>query len=92
MRYLTINTISFTDDFGDDFAIKDIRPIPDTYSLKDTVTLRANDRIDEIASRPEYYGDEAEAESYRIVDFNLERLYEAKFNLARIRTLKIPLR
>lgn len=92
MRYQTIDTISFTDIYGDSFAIKDMREIPDTYATKDTETIKENDRIDEIVSRTEYYGADTEGESYKLVDYNLEKLYEEKFDLSKITILKVPLR
>lgn len=91
MRYAEIDTVSYEDVNGNIKAVKDMREYP-SYTLKDKVKLRVGDRVDEIVTRAEHYGDDAEGESYKVVDFNIEEIYEEKFDLSRIRTLGVPLR
>jgi len=89
MRYVDIENITFTDINGNSFEIKDIRPIPEQQLLT-SLKLSKNDFIDEIASRPSIYGDGAEDLTFKIVDLNIIKIVESKFNFDNIRTLKIP--
>jgi hypothetical protein len=91
MRYAEIATISFTDFYGNKYAIKDMREYP-AYNTMENLSTRADDRIDEIATRKEYYGDDAEGETYKICEHNIEALFEARFDMANIKSLRIPVR
>ena len=90
MRYIGIDTISFTDVNGNTFPIKDIRPIP-IYTTLLEIDVKENDMIDEIASRDIVYGSDGEDQSYKIFDHNITLLMEAGFDMSKIKTLRIPI-
>jgi hypothetical protein len=91
MRYFEVDTVSFTNDFGNSFAIKDMREYT-KQSRASTVTLRTGDRADEIATRQEYFGDGAEGDTYKIIDLNIVALFESNFDLSKLKTLEIPVK
>lgn len=91
MRYQTIPTISFTDIYGKSYAIKDKREYP-KYSTGSTLDIKVGDSIDEIITRREYYGDDSEGEVYKAVEHNIEDLFEAKFDVSKLKSIKIPVR
>lgn len=89
-RYINIPTVIFTDKDGKSYPIKDIRPIPKEETAF-TIDLKEGDDIDDIATRPNVYGDGAEGMAYRIWDANIVQMYEADFDTAKMKTLRIPL-
>jgi hypothetical protein len=89
MRYVNINNVSFTRLNGDSVLIKDFREYP-AYIKRLSYSVKANDMIDEIITRKDLLGDSAESESYKIVDFNITRLFEADWNLGSLRSIDIP--
>lgn len=91
MRYQTIDTISFTDIYGKKFAIKDLREYP-KYTTSVIVNLKINDQIDEVVTNKAYYGDGTEGEIYKVVEHNIEALFEAKFDSTKLKRLEIPIR
>jgi len=90
MRYEAIDSIIFTDINGIATTIKDMREYPD-YQTFVKINLKNGDEIDEIASRQDIYGNEGEGESFKIVDNNIIKLFEADFNLEELNKLDIPL-
>ena len=90
MRYIKIDTISFTDIDGKQYPIKDIRPIP-VYTTLLEIDVREIDRVDEIASREIVYGAGGEDQSFKIFDHNIILFMEAGFDMSKIKTLKIPI-
>ena len=90
MRYETIENITFTNISGKSIEIKDIRPYPE-YQLMVSLLIKAEDEIDEIASRKEIYGDSAEDQTYKIIDFNIVKLFENDFDLQKLTRLSIPI-
>lgn len=90
MRYEPIDTISFTNRENVTVNIKDFRPYP-VYNTFVALKIKQGDDIDEIATRQGIYGDEAEGESYKIVDNNIIKLFENKFDLGKLTKLDIPL-
>lgn len=89
MRYVQIDTISFTDVNNKQFAIKGIRPIP-TYTTLIEVVVKDNDTIDEIATRDKTYRAGAEDQSYKIYDHNVINLVDSRFDLGKLKLLKVP--
>jgi len=89
MRYESVDTTSFTNHNNKTYAVKDKREYPN-YEKLIHVVVNSEDMIDEIASRYEVYGDGGEAESYKIVDYNIVKLFEAEFDLSKIYSLDIP--
>lgn len=90
MRYEIIDNISFTNRENVTVNIKDFREYPD-YTTFVALKIKQGDRIDEIASRLEVYGNEAEADSYKIVDNNIIKLFENDFDLTKLLKLDISL-
>lgn len=91
MRYFDIDTISFETDIGGKFAIKDMREYP-SYTTAQIINIKNFDRPDEIATRQEHFGDDAEADTYKIIDHNIAELFDAKFDLSKLKKLRIPVR
>ena len=89
MRYETVDTIPFTNHNNKTYSIKDRREYPDYEKLL-SVVITNDDKIDELASRNEAYGDGGEDKSYKIVDYNIVNLFEADFSLSKINSLEIP--
>jgi hypothetical protein len=89
LRYIQIDTISFTDVNGNSYAIKDMREIPD-YVKMTTVDVKTSDKIDEIASRNMVYREGAEDQSFKIFDMNRVKLHETEYDLGRVKLLEIP--
>jgi len=89
LRYQTIETVPFIDIYGDHYAVKDLREYP-KYSTASLSNIRVGDAIDEIVTAR--YGDGTEGEVYKAVEHNIEDLFEAGFDLSKIRSLKIPIR
>jgi hypothetical protein len=69
MRFLTTPNILFTDINGNIFQVKDKRDIPN-YNLLAIYNKNADEDMDEIIVRPEFYGEGQEALNYLLVDFN----------------------
>ncbi len=88
-RYIEEDTISFTDIDGNRYPIKDMREFP-TYVDAFTFQLIGNEELDEIASRRDVYGDDGENLSYKIVEHNKALMVDYKFNLTKMKELKIP--
>lgn len=63
-----------------------------SYVLFDSIVPQKGDRINEIATRRQYYGDDAEGESYKVVEFNIEKLFENQFDVSKLKILEIPVR
>jgi len=90
LRYLTIDTISFTDKDGNTFPVKDIRPIPsEPVSL--AVPVVAETMLDEVASRNGVYGEFGEDQTYRLFDANVTKLLENNFDVSKLAEIKVPL-
>lgn len=90
MRYALVDDIVFTDINGKEYTIKDFRPY-EQFKTFAKIKLQGEKYLDEIATRPEYYGDDAEGESYKIADANIVKLFEADFDLSKIKELQVPL-
>jgi hypothetical protein len=89
IRDYYLDDVVFTDYHGRSYRIKDIRPFPD-YVFSKTINISGADDIDEIASREEIYGRDGESLAYAIIDFNKEKLFDAKYDMTKLRTLDIP--
>jgi hypothetical protein len=89
MRYTNVETITFTDIDGKSTAVKDMRLLPAQTIVK-TISVIGSIELDEIASRKDIYGDGGENLSYKIFEANLLEIVERRFDLSRIRSLKIP--
>jgi len=90
LRYLNVDTITFTDVNNNSYRVKEIRDIisePISFELN----INKGDFLDEIASRKDIYGNYGESETYRIFDANIVRLTEVNFDLTKVRSVKIPL-
>ena len=90
MRYLEINTISFTNKDGNTFPVKDIRPIP-SESVSLALPVVDETMLDEIASRSDIYGEFGEDQTYRIFDANVVKLLENNFDVSKLAEVRIPL-
>ncbi len=90
MRYLGIDTISFTNKHGKTLPDKDIRPIPsEPVSL--ALPVIEETMLDEVASRSEIYGEFGEDQTYRLFDANVTKLLENNFDVSKLAEVKIPL-
>lgn len=87
MRYVSIDSVSFTSLTGRTRPFKPLREIPQ-YGFARRRRITYERTIDEIAYAE--FGEGGEADSYAIADFNAAKLVDAGFNLSRIDSLKIP--
>ena len=71
--------------------IKDIRQFPN-YVRSHNIPITEKDSLDEIATRKDIYGDDAEDEYYRIFEFNAALLIDNGLKLINIGSLDIPSR
>jgi hypothetical protein len=90
MRYLNIPTVTFTAINGVSYQVKDRRPIS-VFDTAFEIDLNANDDLDEVASRPDIYGDNAEGLAYAIVDNNIVKFVETNFDVTKIKRVAIPI-
>lgn len=90
MRYIDIETITFIDQNGNRYPVKDIRIIPD-YAHLFTIKKQPSDEIDEIATRFDVYGPLTESDSYKLWDHNKIAFTEARFDLSTVSEVRIPL-
>jgi len=90
MRYVDVDTLAFNDKNGNQYSVKDIRPMK-KLNTGDTIKVEEDMEIDEVVSRPEYYGNDAEGLSYLVVDHNAEKLVENNFDISKLKKLKIPI-
>ena len=90
MRYIDVDTVTFTDINGKSYPVKDRRDIS-TQTLAFEIDVKEGDLLDEVASRREVYGDFGEVHAWRIFDLNIVRLTEVGFDMSKIKRLKIPL-
>ena len=92
MRDFGLPNITFTDDKGKSYSIKDMKDYTEnSYQTWFDYELQNEEQIDEIASRKSVYGEGSESEFYRIMEHNMIALFDNMFDMSRIKTLKIPL-
>lgn len=90
MRYIDIETITFIDQNGVRYPVKDIRIIP-TYAHIFTLKKQPTTDIDEIATSPDVYGALTEGDSFKIWDHNIVAFTEARFDISKVKEVRIPL-
>jgi len=89
MRYVEIETISFTDIIGNQYPVKEMREYP-VYQTLFEIKIEDGDYIDEIASRPQVFGEGSEDQAYLIFEHNIVAIAEADWDLSKIKKLRIP--
>ena len=89
MRYKDIDNIVFNDNYGNEYSVKDIRPIAEFLTGKEIKPL-AGYKIDEIIVDEENYGPDSESMVYTVAEHNAEKLAEHNFDLGRLKKIKIP--
>ena len=89
MRYLEVDTVSFTDALGNVYPVKELREIP-SYETRIILNKNAGDFLDEVASRAEALGEGYEAESYLLWEANAQEIADVEFDLSKIRSVKVP--
>jgi hypothetical protein len=90
LRYNNSENISFTDADGNTVSIKAILPVVAKADTVTKVECNSNTSLEEIASRDSIYGAGSESSSYKIFDENIIELVDARFDMGKIRTLRIP--
>ena len=90
MRYEEIDSVVFTTKDDISVTIKDMREYP-SYQTLLQMTITEEDQIDEIATRRDIYGDDAEGEAFKITDHNIIKLFENDFDLDKLKSLKVPI-
>jgi hypothetical protein len=89
MRYQQIDNLLFTTIRGKTVQIKDMRELPSYQTLAE-YKMQDGDDLDEIVSREIYYGSNAESATYLLAEHNAVKLWESKFDVSALRTVKIP--
>jgi hypothetical protein len=88
-RYIPIDTVSFTDKNGNTYPVKVRRPI-ENQAIRLTLNILSGEDIDEVVSRAGIFGELSEYRSYQVVDANIVKLKEARFDTSKIRKLRVP--
>ena len=89
MRYLGIDTVSFTDINGNDFPVKDIREFQ-TLQIGVQIKSETGVQLDEVMSRKDIYGNDAEDLAFALFDANRVKITESDFILSKIKRLDVP--
>lgn len=89
MRYINIPVVTFKTIGGISVQVRDRRPIS-VFDTAFSIPLLDKDDLDEVASRPDVFGDEGEALAYAIVDNNAVKFIEGGFERSKIRSVDIP--
>lgn len=89
MWLATTDNISFTWLDGHVYNLKDMRVIP-AYDKFVKLKLKQGDQLDEIASRTEIFGTNAETYAYLLFEANVEKIVENNYSLDNIKEIKIP--
>lgn len=89
MRYFLCDDVVFTDHARGAVVIKDRRNIP-VEEVRFEIDKKSGELLDETACRPDVFGDNAEMQTYRLFDLNIEQITQNNFDLTKIRKLKIP--
>ena len=89
-RYAQLDVLSFERLGGETVAVTDIRPLEITNTLFKLPLDKTDDSLDQIASKQDVYGDEAESLAYKLADVNASRIVDSGFNIAKVRELNIP--
>lgn len=88
-RFIPIQTVSFTDKNGNTYPVKVRREI-EVQPIRLTLNILGDEDIDEIVTRVGSFGEFSEYRSYQVVDANIVRLKEVRFDMSKIRKLRIP--
>ena len=81
--------VPFTWQDGMTYSIRDIKVVP-SYEDVVEISLSQNDKLDEVASRMEIYGQDAEDLTYLLFEANIVQVTENNFDLNKIHKLRIP--
>lgn len=90
MNFDRVEILSFNDERGVQFPVRDIKPI-DEYETGIIVEIPRGSFVDEVISRQQYYGNGTEDLSYQIVEHNKVKFAEANFDMSKIRKIDIPI-
>lgn len=91
MRYYSSANVAFTTADGKTVSVKEILPMVGRASSSFEVECNASISLDEVATRPEAYGDGSESSSYKIFEENAVEIFEAGLNMGLIQKLRVPL-
>jgi hypothetical protein len=90
MRFAGIDTVSFSALDGKTYPVKGFREIP-VYTMAMKVSCDATTMLDEIASRTDIWGRNAEGLAYKIFEANMLEIVERKYDLKKLKKLIIPI-
>lgn len=90
MRFVEIPEITYINKDGVNIAIKDIRPIEHDQIKALDYRLKKGEMIDEIITRRDFADEESEHIIYKTYDFNIANLVDNKYNVDKLKILKIP--
>ena len=85
-----VDIISFNDENGVTYPIRDKKDI-DTWATGVIIDVHQGNDLDEIATRPEYFGEGSEDMSYAIVEANAVAMAEQEFNIGSMKKMIIPI-
>lgn len=89
MWWLEVPTTTFEAVDGKSYPIKVFREIPEYPQFVELV-VSGDEKIDEIASRENIYGEAMEINSYAVFEANVIKLVENNFDISKMNKLKIP--
>lgn len=90
MRYFREPDVVFTNANGVSVTLKETRELEELETATE-IEVHENDMLDEIATKRDVYGENAEALVYKLFDANAVEIIESGYNLGRVGKLKIPL-
>ena len=89
MNFDQVPIISFNDELGNTFAVRDKKDI-DSYVTDSIIDNINGTFLDDLASRQEIFGDGAEDLSTAIFEANIEAIVEAGLDEGKVKKLIIP--
>lgn len=89
MRYIGISNIVFEHENNRFVEVKDMYDIPEYEISVDTAVMK-NSMLDEIVSRDNVYGEDAEYLAYKLFEANIIQIVDYNFTLNGLSRIKVP--
>lgn len=89
MRYIRQSDVIFTNANGISVTLKETRDLEELETATE-IEVRDGDMLDEIATRRDVYGENAETLVYKLFDANAVAIIESGYDLGKMKKLAIP--